>query len=171
MNRAYRGVLLVAIAATIAGCSQASGPPAGSSAPSITPTTDTPPIGTTAPAAPPSRASQPTVAASRPIGDVQARAVAFMTAFAATKGGETVWWAGVKPLLTRQGAAAYLGTDPTLIPVHQVTGPATMMPAKLENAQQVRVPSDAGVYEVWLNRAGPAAPWLVERIVPPTGQR
>lgn len=93
-----------------------------------------------------------------------------MKAFTNTKLGAIVWWAGVKPLLTRQGAVAYKGTDPTLIPAHEVTGDPTLLPAQLENAQSVRVPSDIGVYEVWLSRSGPGAPWLVERVVPPGGQ-
>jgi hypothetical protein len=110
------------------------------------------------------------VASTSPSGDVEARAVAFMTAFANTRLGATTWWAGVKPLLTREGAVAYEGTDPTLIPVHRVTGAPTLLPIQIENARSVRVPSDAGAYEVWLNRTGPAAPWLVERVVPTASQ-
>jgi len=93
-----------------------------------------------------------------------------MKAFTNTKLGAAVWWAGVEPRLTRAGAVAYKGTDPTLIPVHTVTGAPALLPAQLENAQSVRVPTDVGAYEVWLTRTGPAAPWLVERVVPPTGQ-
>jgi hypothetical protein len=112
----------------------------------------------------------PTGAATVPIGAAQTQAVAFMKAFANTQLGAAAWWAGVKPRLTRQGQVAYKGTDPTLIPVHKLTGSPTLLPAQLENARSVRVPTDAGVYEVWLNRTGPAAPWLVERVVPPAGQ-
>jgi hypothetical protein len=93
-----------------------------------------------------------------------------MKAFANTKLGAEAWWAGVEPLLTRDGAVAYKGTDPTLIPVHKVTGAPTRLPAQLENARSVRVPTDAGAYEVWLNRLGPTEPWLVERVVPPTAK-
>lgn len=171
---------MAVITATAAGCGhQIISSPKGARAPSITSPTDTSAAATTPP--PPAAASttppppvKPVTATARatsPSGDVAARAVAFMTAFANTRLGATVWWAGVKPLLTQQGGVAYKGTDPTLIPVHKVTGPATLLATQIENARSVRVPSDAGTYEVWLDRTGPAAPWLVERIVPPASQR
>ena len=170
---------MAVITVTAAGCGQQTiSSPKGASAPSITSPGDTsaaastprsPEAASTTPP-PPAKPVTATARAISPSGDVQARAIAFMTAFANTRLGATVWWAGVKPLLTQQGAVAYKGTDPTLIPVHKVTGPATLLPTQIEDARSVRVPSDAGTYEVWLNRTGPAAPWLVERIVPPASQ-
>lgn len=76
------------------------------------------------------------------------------------------WIDGLYPLMTQAGAAAYEDTDPRNVPVHQVTGPATILDGSTEVALVVRVPTDAGSYNVSLSRTGADAPWLADRIRP-----
>lgn len=76
------------------------------------------------------------------------------------------WIGGLYPLLTQAGAAAYEDTDPSSVPVHQVTGPGRILPGSTEVALIVEVPTDAGLYTVSLSRPDPASPWLAERIRP-----
>lgn len=76
------------------------------------------------------------------------------------------WIDGLYPLLTQGGAAAYEGTDPVNVPVHQVTGTGMIQDGSTEFALIVQVPTDAGLYNVSLSRTSPTAPWLTDRIRP-----
>ena len=76
------------------------------------------------------------------------------------------WMNNLYPLMTQAGAAAYEGTDPAKVPVHQVTGAGKILDGSTEVALIVEVPTDAGPYNVSLSRTGPDAPWLADRIRP-----
>lgn len=91
----------------------------------------------------------------------------FMTAFARSTIDAQTWINGLYPMLTQQAAAAYEGTDPANVPVHQVTGAGSVVEGSTDYALLVRVPTDIGVYAVSLTRQAPADLWLVERITPP----
>jgi len=79
------------------------------------------------------------------------------------------WIKGLYPYLTQAGAAAYEGTDPARVPVRQVTGEGTILPASTEVALIVQVPTDVGPYNVSLSRTSPDASWLADRIRPAQG--
>lgn len=79
------------------------------------------------------------------------------------------WWAELLPLLTEQAGVAYEGTDPAEIPVHQVTGAGIVLDRSTEVSLIVQLPTDAGLYNVTLTRAGLDAPWLADRIRPAQG--
>ena len=72
-------------------------------------------------------------------------------------------------VLSQQGGVAYEGTDPTQIPVHQVTGAGTVLPGSTEVSLIVQLPTDAGLYNVTLTRPDASAPWLADRIRPAQG--
>ncbi|NQX37100.1 hypothetical protein [Herbiconiux sp. VKM Ac-2851] len=76
------------------------------------------------------------------------------------------WMNNLYPLMSQAGAAAYEGTDPAKVPVHQVTGAGKILDGSTEVALIVEVPTDAGPYNVSLSRTGPDAPWLADRIRP-----
>ena len=92
-----------------------------------------------------------------------------VTAFARPDLSYDEWINGLYPYLTQTGAAAYEDTDPALVPVRQVTGAGTILPASTEVALIVQVPTDAGPYNVSLSRPSPDAPWLADRIRPAEG--
>lgn len=91
----------------------------------------------------------------------------FMTAFARPQLDATSWINALYPMLTQQGAAAYEGTDPSNVPVHQVTGRGSVVDGATAYALVVTVPTDIGTYAVSLTRKAPTDPWLVDRITPP----
>jgi hypothetical protein len=76
------------------------------------------------------------------------------------------WINGLYPYLSQSGAAAYEDTDPTRIPVRQVTGTGAVLPASTEIALIVEVPTDNGPYNVALSRPSSDATWLADRIRP-----
>ena len=79
------------------------------------------------------------------------------------------WWAQMLPLITEQAGIAYANTDPAQIPVRQVTGAGTVLEGSTEVSLIVQLPTDAGLYNVTLTRAGVDAPWLADRIRPVQG--
>jgi hypothetical protein len=76
------------------------------------------------------------------------------------------WIDGLYPLMSQAGAAAYEGTDPQNVPVHQVTGPGRILEGSTDVALIVEVPTDAGPYNVSLSRSSTDAAWLADRIRP-----
>ena len=78
------------------------------------------------------------------------------------------WIDGLYPLMSQAGAAAFQGTDPQNVPVHQVTGAGTLLEGSTEVALIVQVPTDAGPYNVSLSRPTSEAPWLADWIRPAT---
>ncbi len=106
-------------------------------------------------------------------GDSQAAAIAAaekaITAFARPDLPYQEWINGLYPYLSQIGAAAYEDTDPARIPVHQVTGSGTILPASTEVALIVQVPTDAGPYHVSLSRPNAESAWLADRIRPAEG--
>lgn len=76
---------------------------------------------------------------------------------------DAAWWSAVSPLLSLHAQQAYVGTDPTEVPGRTIAGAPVVLDAGSAYLARVRVPTDAGDYEVLLSRTGAAAPWLVER--------
>ena len=101
--------------------------------------------------------------------DAIAAATKVMQTFAQPQLSADKWWAQLLPLLSQQGGVAYEGTDPSQIPVHQVTGAGTVLPDSTEVSLIVQLPTDAGLYNVTLTRPDAAAPWLADRIRPAQG--
>lgn len=85
-----------------------------------------------------------------------AAAAAFMKAFARPSGSVSAerWWQEVKPLLSRQAAQDYAGTDPGNVPFTKVTGTPQMISVTSSSQAYglavVRVDTDAGSYLVTL---------------------
>lgn len=168
MKRAAAAAVPLLAALALAGCvnSNDPGPPVSpSSSPSVTstnPVNPSPPVDD-ATADPVPEAGTDSQAAAI---DTAEKAV---TAFARPDLSYDEWISGLYPYLTQTGAAAYEDTDPALVPVRQVTGAGTILPASTEVALIVQVPTDAGPYNVSLSRPGPDAPWLADRIRPAEG--
>lgn len=94
-------------------------------------------------------------------------ATRFMQAFARPDLPEAAWWARVAPLLTTSGQQAAYGTDPALIPVTKLTGPAVVLPGAEKDARTVSVPTDIGEYTLFLLWDRPTSRWLVQTYQPP----
>ncbi|MBF4618213.1 hypothetical protein ITJ44_09030 [Clavibacter sp. VKM Ac-2873] len=77
---------------------------------------------------------------------------------------EAEWERQMTPLLSQQGAVAFVPTIPSRLTAHAVTGAGTVMPAPTAYALIVRVPTDDGDYDVALVRSSPTAPWLADEI-------
>lgn len=90
-----------------------------------------------------------------------------MTAYARPTLSETEWMNGLTPYLSQRGAAAYQGTDPSQVPVTEVTGKGTVQPAATAYALNVAVPTNKGTYIVALTRPDTSSPWLADRILVP----
>jgi cytoskeletal protein RodZ len=112
------------------------------------------------------RTAPANLATAPPLGQAAATAQRFIVAFARTQAGQDAWWAGVRPLLSDDGVAYYEGTAAAEVPIKAVTGRSVPLPAEVENAVSVKVPTNDGVYVVDLVRSAPNQPWLVERAVP-----
>ena len=138
------------------------------------------PIATRAPSADPTAGATATPTRSRPVNQVSidgqqvARstaagnaAIRFMQAFARPDLSEAAWWARLGPLLTTSGQEAAWGTDPALIPVREVTGPAVVLPGAEKDARTVDVPTDIGDYTLFLLWDAPTSRWLVQTYQPP----
>lgn len=158
----------LALALTLAGCVAGSGDsstPSNSGSPSATSTAavnPSPPVdGATAEPVPEAAADSQAAAISA--------AVDALTAYARPGLSYQEWINGLYPHLTQAGAAAYEDTDPALIPVNQVTGAGTILPASTEVALIVQVPTNAGLYNVSVSRSSPDAAWLADRIRPAEG--
>lgn len=98
-----------------------------------------------------------------------AAATKAMQTFAQPQLSADKWWAQMLPLLSQQGGVAYEGTDPSQIPVHQITGVGAVLAGSTEISLIVRLPTDAGPYNVTLTRPDASAPWLADRIRPAQG--
>ncbi|MBL5975503.1 MAG: hypothetical protein D3X82_17635 [Candidatus Leucobacter sulfamidivorax] len=77
------------------------------------------------------------------------------------------WWAGIEPLLNQQASLDYAYVQPQSIPATKVTGPGSITDDESALVVFVDVPTDAGTYNIILNRDGAGEPWLVARFVPP----
>ncbi|MBF4624787.1 hypothetical protein [Clavibacter sp. VKM Ac-2872] len=77
---------------------------------------------------------------------------------------EAEWERQMTPLLSQQGAVAFVPTIPSKLTAHAVTGAGTVMPAPTAYALIVRVPTDDGDYDVALVRSATTAPWLADEI-------
>lgn len=93
-------------------------------------------------------------------------AEAAMTAFARPDLDYDTWWTGLEPLLTPGAAEDYSYVDPVNIPVHDVTAEGFIVTDDSAYVATVEVPTDAGRYQLVLNRKHATAPWLVSRITP-----
>jgi hypothetical protein len=172
----YRGGMvlvggwLVAVAATLAACTE-EGP---HEAPTSTPPrpTATYTLPTPEPGAQGSDEENHPTQVPVPVWDAESRASAQSTAAAALAAfarpdlDHSAWWEGFSPFLAPAAAAGYVATDPVNIPVSQVTGPARLLEEDSPYLARVRVPTDAGPHVVLLSRTDAAAEWLVEQITP-----
>ncbi|MBD5382924.1 MAG: hypothetical protein HDR73_14035 [Clavibacter sp.] len=77
---------------------------------------------------------------------------------------EAEWERQMTPLLSQQGAVAFVPTIPSRLTAHAVTGTGTVIPAPTAYALIVRVPTDDGDYDVALIRSSTTAPWLADEI-------
>ncbi|MBD8535652.1 hypothetical protein [Plantibacter sp. CFBP 13570] len=98
-------------------------------------------------------------------------ATAVMAAFSRTDVDAQAWINGLYPLLTAKAASRAEGTNPALVPVHTITGPAVLNDRPTRIGAVAMVPTDAGIYTlllVWDERAGV---WLCDRIGAPRDER
>ena len=167
MKRSLLAVVPFAAALALTGCVDgptaqgAATPPTSASSPPST-------TGTAAPAEPTDDASVLPIpeAETSSQSDAITAAVTVITTFGQPTLDATTWINNLYPLLTQTGAAAYEGTDPAQVPVHQVTGDGTVLEGSTDVALIVQVATDAGLYNVSLSRTGPSMPWLADRIRP-----
>lgn len=117
---------------------------------------------------PPAPVSPTWDAASR--ASATAAATSAMDTFTSHLSDEAAWWRALAPQLSGQAAADYAGTSPAEVPARAVTGKATLVDDASAYLAVVKVPTDAGAYQVMLSRAGAGEPWLVERLTPPQGR-
>ena len=170
MTRALVAVVHLIAALALTGCVGATSSPTVAPPTSSTGAPSTP-SGTAVPGAPTDDASVLPV----PEAGTDSRADAIITAekivttFGQPTLDATTWMNNMYPLLTQTGAAAYEGTDPAQVPVHQVTGAGTILDGSTEVALIVQVPTDAGPYTVSLSRPAASVPWLADRIRPAQG--
>lgn len=94
---------------------------------------------------------------------------AALSAWARPDLSHTEWWAAFAPYLSDRGLAAYEATDPTTIPVLQVTGPARLAPADATGQTIVDVTTTAGVFGVQM--VWTADGWAVDRLYFPDTPR
>lgn len=80
-------------------------------------------------------------------------AEAAMTAFVTHDRDYEAWWAELSPLLTVEAQEAWAYTDPRMITVTQLTGPATIVDAPSSTLVIVDVPTDVGIWRLELVRA------------------
>lgn len=111
----------------------------------------------------------PPEAGSQSQTDAIAAATTVMTTFARPDLGAEEWWNAMLPLLSQQGAYAHQDTDPARIPVSAVTGTGEILEGSTEVSLIVRIPTDAGPYNITLTRPDSSSPWLAERIRPAEG--
>lgn len=78
------------------------------------------------------------------------------------------WFAALAPYLSQAAQQAYVGTDPTLVPVHRLDGPTVLEPWVSDYLATVTQGTDVGAYTVLLSR-NDAGNWQVETIIPPAG--
>ena len=90
-----------------------------------------------------------------------------MRAFARPTITQDEWWADMEPLLNQQARLDYAYVQPQSIPATRVTGAGEITDDESALVVFVDVPTDAGTYNIILNRDGAGEPWLVARFVPP----
>jgi len=159
------GALGVILVAALAGC-----------APNVSPAdTATPTATSLRPSSPAPSSDQGAIVAPIPEAEADSQdaaiqaATAALTAYARPDLSYDEWINGLYPHLTQTGAAAYEDTDPARIPVRKVTGQGAILPASTEVALIVRLPTDAGGYNVSLSRPTAESAWLADRIRPADG--
>lgn len=168
MKRAAAAVVPLLAALALAGCVNGAADPSPTqptSSPSVTPTS---PINPTPPVDDATADPVPEAGTESQAAAITAAEEA-VAAFGRPDLNYDEWINGLYPHLTQAGAAAYEGTDPARVPVRQVTGAGTILPASTEVALIVQVPTDAGPYNVSLSRTSPDAAWLADRIRPAEG--
>ncbi len=101
--------------------------------------------------------------------DAVAAAEALVRDFARPDLDADSWLAALTPRLSPGGLEAYLGTDPSAIPARAVTGAGELQSGSTALTAIVRVPTDAGAYDVSLSRPDAATPWRGDRIRPVGG--
>jgi len=173
---------LVVVVGVLAGCSgeQTALPVADSPAPSIGPTAAgaAPTAVPTATPIPPGvldEYGQPVQTFTEPVWDqasttaVLDAAVVAVQAFARPDVPYEQWWADLSPLLSPQAQIDYQYVDPVNVPARGVTGEPVLVDDDSASVAGVQVPTDVGLYLMTLSRADADAPWVVERITPPSG--
>lgn len=94
-----------------------------------------------------------------------AAAEAALTAYARPGLDHDTWWAGLEPHLTQKAAQDYVDVDPARIPVSKLTGPGTIIQDSSAYVAMVKIPTNAGRYDVLVIRSGGSAPWLASRFM------
>lgn len=108
-----------------------------------------------------------------PIWDQESRdaaveaASAALQAFAHPELSHEQWWAQLQPHLTQGAAETYVYTDPSNVPVTEVTDAATLVESSSAYLALVDVETDVGTYQVLVVRADGIAPWLAAEFSPP----
>ncbi|ROQ52568.1 hypothetical protein EDF36_3728 [Rathayibacter sp. PhB152] len=100
--------------------------------------------------------------ASRPVAIATEAAVAFCRP---TIGYDT-WISELYPFLSQRAAVAYETVDPANVPCTSLTGAATVRDGDGAFTMRILVPTDAGVYSVYVHRTTESTPWAVEQITP-----
>ncbi|QHO90076.1 hypothetical protein CWT12_00220 [Actinomyces sp. 432] len=175
---------LAALAAIVSGCSTDAPPEATSSSTATTPVPPSPSATATdfkrpdpsqftlAPEGSVDEDTGQTISPDPAVWDDASReaaidaAEAALEAFAHPELDYDTWWAGLDPHLTQEAAEVYVYVDPANIPVHELTGSGSIIEDASAYVATVKIPTDAGRYDVLVIRTSGSAPWLANRIVP-----
>lgn len=159
-------VLLAVVGGTLAGCVAPISTPADSVIPEPSPTgSGSASTGASVPATPPQDAKlkdDPDAAA-----EASSTAVLAVTAYCRPDLSKGAWIAALSPLLTEAGAVAYTTVDPAMVPCTSVTGESSIRDGDSAYVFRVKVPTNAGTYEVSVTRPTTTDSWRVDRMAPP----
>ncbi len=172
MNRTLTLLAVLATAALTVGCAAADEPSA-TPTPSVQPSEPTPeaeaprsdelpPLSTEA------GGDFATLQSQR---DASQVAEATMAAFAAHDRSYDAWWADLAQYLTPEAAMVWEYTDPRLVEVTALTGPATVVDAPSSTLVIVDVPTDTGTWQLevikWVEVDAGAGVWKIFSLQPP----
>ncbi|MGK9149532.1 hypothetical protein KXS11_17995 [Plantibacter flavus] len=153
---------------TLTGCVGATEPDPTRS-PSSTPNASGNPFGTPGPGTiAPTGGASDDEAAPDPNAATAASRAAFdaLTAYCRPTLPKSQWIAELSPLLTARGVTAYETVDPAVVPCTAVTGEPAVRDGDDSFTFRINVPTDAGMYEVYVTRSYTTDPWLAERMSP-----
>lgn len=129
--------------------------------------------GTDEPAGTPAKATPSATSSTTPqaAADAPTAALRAFQAWAQPELPYKAWWAGLRPLLSTAGQAAYASTDPAEIPRLKVTGAAVETDReRTAFTRLVEIPTDQGQFGLVLSRGeNGTGPWLLLRIYFPEG--
>jgi hypothetical protein len=76
------------------------------------------------------------------------------------------WIDQLDPVLSQTAAAAYSTVDPANVPCTAITGAPSVQDGDDTYTMEIAIPTDAGMYAVYVHRSEPSSAWSVEQMIP-----